>query len=243
MLILGIETSGHTGGVALVKDGQVISEAVTGVERTHSERLMPALDWTLKSSGWQYDDLCGISVSVGPGSYTGLRIGVVTAKALGFGLGIPVVGVGTLKSLAYNTAGTGGVSVSLIDARRSRVYWSAWVFEDGDDDGLCLVEDSLETIDLVCQRLAEIEGERPGEKYCFLGSGAERYRAPLIESLKSGALAQPGLVQPRAASVALLGSRRLSKGDSDDVDSLEPRYMRLSEAELRQGRDSCPGCR
>lgn len=229
MVVLGIDTSESTGGLALASEDVVIAECIFDVRRTHSDRVMVALDFMMRQCGLDLSTIEGIAVSRGPGSYTGLRIGVTVAKTLCYCLGVPLAGISTLRAIAQAVAGLRVVAVPLIDTRQDRVYASAYAFEHGAADCTEVMPASLITIDEIRQRVGELSGD-----VCFLGSGALRH----IEELRSStsgrcfvADATRSLCRP--SSVARLGIEKLRNGDTDDVFDFAPDYLRPSAAEVR----------
>ena len=126
MYVLGIDTSTMTGGVALLRDDELVGESVLNIRTTHSERLLPALEGLLGQGGLDVKQLGLLSVVTGPGSFTGLRIGVATAKGLSYALGIPTVGVTTLEAYGWQFRFFPGVVLALVDARRENVFWQAF---------------------------------------------------------------------------------------------------------------------
>ncbi len=224
MLVLGVETSTMQGGVALVSGDRLVSEYTLNVEATHSERLLPAIDRMLHDAGIGLDALGGIAVSIGPGSFTGLRIGLSTVKGLAYATGLPVVGVPTMEALAWTIPFVGQQVCPVLDARKQEVYAALFRFENG-----VLVRSMPETAlapELLCSKI-----RRPT---LFLGDGLEAYgelfRRRLGDRLLVPPLASRGA---RAACVAELGRQRLLRGERDATDSLAPCYLRPSEAELR----------
>jgi tRNA threonylcarbamoyladenosine biosynthesis protein TsaB len=122
VLILAVDTSTMVGGVALINDGALLGEHVLNVRATHSERLMSSVDATLTGANIAPGDLDAIACGVGPGSFTGVRIGVSAAKGMSYALGIPLVGVPTLDALAYGRSPGFSEVWSMIDARHGRCY-------------------------------------------------------------------------------------------------------------------------
>ena len=122
MLVLGIETSSRHGGVAIIGEDRVLCEAVLSVEVTHSERLLPAVDRALDEARITLEGLGGIAVSIGPGSFTGLRIGLSTAKGLAYATGLPLVGVPTLEAMAWTLPAARWQVCPVLDARKQEVY-------------------------------------------------------------------------------------------------------------------------
>lgn len=229
MIVLGIDTSGVAGGLALVTEDKVISECVLDVRRTYSERLMVALDFMMSGSGLSVSEINGVAVSRGPGSYTGLRIGVTIAKTLCYCLGIPLTGVSTLRAIAQSVAGLGVTAIPLIDARQDRVYASAYVFEFGDTRGTEAIPESLTTIDRVIEQVADLPGD-----LCFVGSGAVRHQEELRSRTNARLVStDPTLSLCRPSSVATLGLDALRDGTSEDIMDFAPEYLRPSAAEVR----------
>lgn len=122
MTVIGIDTASRLGGVAVVSDGRLLGAHTLGVEEGHSENLLPCLQGLMHSLGLAADDVQGIAVAIGPGSYTGLRIGVAVAKGLGYAWNVPVRGVSTLLALAWALKGADGVICASLDARKGHVF-------------------------------------------------------------------------------------------------------------------------
>lgn len=223
MMILAIDTSTRVSSVALVEDGRVIAELNQDTRLTHSERLMPQIKQLLDMAEKTSRDLTAIAVSIGPGSFTGLRIGMATAKTMAYALGISIIGVPTMEALAWNCPLDGHHLVAMLDAQKGNVYTARYHFESGK---IVVEEDAVvrpyeEAVELLVQ-LDEpclIVGERQ----------AIRDASILTECVRT---APPHLFAPRAASVALCAAARLERGEIDDVMRLEPLYIRRAEAEV-----------
>lgn len=228
MLVLGIETSTRHGGVAIIGEDRVLCETVLSVEATHSERLLPAVDRALAEAQITLDGLGGIAVSIGPGSFTGLRIGLSTAKGLAYATGLPLVGVPTLEAMAWALPAARWQVCPVLDARKQEVYAALFRHEA---EGLrrVMADAALSPEDL-CRLIRN--------PTLFLGDGVDAYGALLRERLGERMLLPPLASRgARPACVAELGRRRLLQGDRDAPDALVPRYLRPSEAELRRRRD------
>ena len=229
MLVLGVETSTMQGGVALVGDGGMVSEYTLNVEATHSERLLPTIDRMLQDACIALEGLGGIAVSIGPGSFTGLRIGLSTVKGLAYATGLPVVSVPTLEALAWAVPAARWQVCPVLDARKQEVYAALFQHEAG---GLRrLMEDVALAPEDLCGRIRK--------PTLFLGDGVEAY-GDLFRHLLGDKVLLPPLASrgARPACVAELGRGRLLRGERDAVESLVPRYLRPSEAELRRQRGS-----
>jgi tRNA threonylcarbamoyladenosine biosynthesis protein TsaB len=227
MRILALETSTPAGGVALLDGDHLIAEYTLCVRTTHSERLMATVDRLLSDCGWRIGEVEGLAVSIGPGSFTGLRIGVSTAKGLALALGIPLIGIPTLDALAAAVPYAADPVCPILDAKKGEVYASLFHWEAGEmvrDWGyLALTPEDL------CSRLSG--------SVIFVGDGVAAFGGILSRAL--GPLAQfapPARRLPSAACVAQLGHRRLLSGESVEPAKLTPLYVRPSEAELRRRR-------
>jgi len=225
MLVLGIETSTTQGGVALVGEEGLVSEYTLNVEATHSERVLPAIDRMLQDAGIPLEALGGLAVGIGPGSFTGLRIGLSTAKGLAYATGLPVAAVPTLEAMAWVLPEARLPICPVLDARKQEVY--AALFQHGPDGLSRLMEDTA----LAPEALAD----RIRKPTLFLGDGLRTY-GDLLHRLLGDRFRLPPLAQrgPRAACVAELGRQRLLRGERESVAQLVPSYLRASEAELRR---------
>lgn len=211
MRILGIETATRAASVAVLADGKILAESLRESPQTFSETLMPQVEEVIKISG-AFDKLDAVAVSIGPGSFTGLRIGLATAKALAYAWGIKIIGVPTLQALAYNFPSS--KVMPLIDAQKNHAYRQ--LFKD------CSPLNELEvvSIDEAVTELERLDGE------IFLcGDALHKIKVPLPPNVK---LAPPNLKMPRASSVAICAE---ALNRVDNVMNLEPLYIRRSEAE------------
>jgi tRNA threonylcarbamoyladenosine biosynthesis protein TsaB len=229
MLVLGVETSTMQGGAALVGDDGLCSEYTLNVQATHSERLLPAIERMLRDAGIGLDALSGLAVSIGPGSFTGLRIGLSTVKGLAYATGLPVIGVPTLEVLACTVAFARQQICPVLDARKQEVYAALFRWERG--QLVRIMEDTALAPEALCGKI-----RRPT---IFLGDGlavyGELFRRRLVDHML---VPPPPSRGPRPAWVAELGRQRLLRGERDAVDTLVPRYLRPSEAELKHQRGS-----
>ena len=223
MYILGIETSTKTGSVAVVSDRGVVSQYSLNIEVTHSERLMSTVDRVLKDTGLAIADLDGFAVATGPGSFTGLRIGVSTVKGLAFATGKPVAAVPTLYALAWNVPYAASPVCPLLDARKNEVYAAVYT-----SDGPALTQTAPEAV-VSLFRLGELVAGRT----VFTGEASLLYRGEIEKMFGDNALFAPrSAVLPAAAAVAEIGLEILRTGRQADPDSLAPRYIRRPEAEV-----------
>ncbi|MGI6575517.1 MAG: tRNA (adenosine(37)-N6)-threonylcarbamoyltransferase complex dimerization subunit type 1 TsaB [bacterium] len=226
MLVLAIDTATAVASVALVAEGQPVAEENLHIpQKTHSERLLPALDWVLAGAGFDIAAVNAFAVSMGPGSFTGLRIGLGTARGLAHALDKPLVTIPTLDALAYNYFFPGAVICPLLDAKQGYVYTA---FYRGGNEGVELVTDYLAlTPAEIAQYLAKEEGQ-----VVLLGDGIGLCQEAISLHGISFFLAPPASRMPRAASVGILATERLRAGKQDDIFTAKPLYVRKSAAEI-----------
>ena len=223
MLILGIETSTPVCSVALSDGSGVMAQYTLASDMHHSERLVPMVQQVLADAGVTLGDLHGVAVASGPGSFTGLRIGMGLAKGLCMAAGLPLLPVPTLAGMALG-AGCEGLPVCpMLDARRGEVYAGVYDCVDGR-----VVSRLPDRAGPVSDWFADLP--RP---VVLVGDGAWLHRAQMLEALSGGAhFASRALGRPDAGAIALLGADMLVRGDMGDVDAVEPVYLRRSQAEL-----------
>ncbi|HET6364179.1 MAG: tRNA (adenosine(37)-N6)-threonylcarbamoyltransferase complex dimerization subunit type 1 TsaB [Nitrospirota bacterium] len=223
MNILGIETSTKTGSVAIVSEEGVVAQYSLNIEVTHSERLMSTVDRVLKDTGLEVHDLDGFSVAIGPGSFTGLRIGLSTVKGLALATGKPIAAVPTLQALAWNLPYSLYPVCPLLDARKNEVYAALYRFA-----GTALVQVLPETA-ISIFRLAE----QISEKVVFTGEGSRIFRDGIQEVFGERAVFAPhSAVLPSGAKVAEIGLDMIKSGRQAEPDRLTPLYIRRPEAEV-----------
>ena len=226
MLVLGMETATALGSVAIVDEEEVVAEYALKVRGTHSERLLPAIDALLKDSKLSFSDLNVIAVSIGPGSFTGLRIGISTAKGLALGSNKPVVGIPTLDALADHYPGLDVLICPMLDAKKNEVF--AALYRRDSVHGLQKLTKDLAISPHTLLRSI-------GETAVFLGDGSQLYRRLIQELLGGNALFPPlSLRHPRAATIAFMGMEQMKRGNTIDVERLVPVYVRASDAELNR---------
>jgi tRNA threonylcarbamoyladenosine biosynthesis protein TsaB len=226
MKLLGVESATLSGGVALLDGDRLLGEITLNIAITHSERLMLAVDRLLADCGLAPADLDGLAVSVGPGSFTGLRVGIATVKALAMALDLPVAAVPTLDALASRLPFADAPVCPILDARKGEVYLSLYRWRDG---GMAREWDYLALP-------PELAAARLDTPVILQGDGIEACR-PWLDRLGAEArVASAAQRMPSAASVAVLGRAALSAGEGVGADSLAPLYLRPSEAELKARR-------
>ncbi|WP_318506163.1 tRNA (adenosine(37)-N6)-threonylcarbamoyltransferase complex dimerization subunit type 1 TsaB [Bacillus sp. T3] len=224
MKVLAIDTSNYVLGIAIIDDQKVIGEYITNVKINHSIRVMPAIERLMKECEVTPSELTKIVVAKGPGSYTGVRIGVSIAKTLAWTLNIPLVGISSLSILAASTARYFQGFVSpVFDARRGQIYTGLYQYENGkisvlEQDQLVLSKDWAQ----------ELTGR--SEKILFVGNDLPLHRSTFEDTLgNQAAFAEITEHNPRPSELALLG-RNLP---GEDIHSFVPNYIRLAEAEAK----------
>ena len=225
MSILAIDTATQVSSVAVASADKLAAELTMQAKLTHSETLMPHIEKVLAMAGVKKEKLEGIAVSIGPGSFTGLRIGLAAAKAMAYALNLPIVGVSTLKALAYHYPVPGIRIVSLLDAQKGNAYRESYEWQDG----------KLQVVQHVeVLPLAEIIAEcaESGRPVVLLGDVAAKRVRGKMELPANVEVAPAHLIMPRAACVAMLGLEEFAAGHHDNVMNMEPVYIRRSEAEV-----------
>lgn len=217
MRILAIETATASGSVALLERARVIAERAEYVPQRHLEWLAPAIRHVLTEAGWRPCDVAALAVSIGPGSFTGLRIGIATASAWAHARRIPIVGVSTLETLAAGV-GAAGVICAVLDVRRGEV--AAALFER--NGALRRLDDDF--VGSVDALLARLPRDRP---VVFAGDGARRY-GETLRGHPAARVAPEDEWIPRASVTGQRGWERLERGDGDDPYLLHPIYARAA---------------
>ncbi len=224
MLILAFETSAKAGSVALMQEGVLLGESYQNTGLTHSQTLLSMGESLIKSCGYTPQDMEAVAVAAGPGSFTGIRIGVAAAKGFAWGLEIPCCGVSTLEAMAENLGIYQGLVVPVMDARRNQVYNAVFQAENGNltrispDRAISLAE------------LGEELGAYTGPIY-LVGDGANLTYRTLSSQISGLVLPPEHRMHQRAAGVAIVAERMLQKGETCDAATLTPNYLRLSQAE------------
>jgi tRNA threonylcarbamoyladenosine biosynthesis protein TsaB len=232
MSVLGIESSGDRGGVALVEGGEVRAEARLDLGGSHTRKLLPAVHAVLVDAGLEVRDLTGVAVSLGPGSFTGLRAGVALAKGFAYARGLALAGVPALEGMAAGRRTGGELSLTLVvaDARRGDLFWA--LYRTGAGGPVEVRATALGDLERVADTLAR---ELPDEGPIDLLAG-DSVEVEALEQALVGRGLRVGRVErgeARPAWVALRGEARLAAGKREDPMTLEPLYVRPSDAEGR----------
>lgn len=235
MLILAIDSSTPVAGVALLDDEKLIREEFINYKKTHSETLMPMIDELLQGCDTTLTDLAVLAVTVGPGSFTGLRIGLAAVKGLSLAARLPVIGISTLDALAHNIVFSNTLVCPVLNARKQEVYTAFY-----ENTGLYPRRLSPE---MACspQEFAEkalAQAHNLGvDRITLLGDGYYPYRDILTECLGDRLVAAPPhLMLIRSSALGSLAAVRARRADFDEAVGMRPSYIRLSEAESRLGK-------
>ncbi|MDD2431995.1 MAG: tRNA (adenosine(37)-N6)-threonylcarbamoyltransferase complex dimerization subunit type 1 TsaB [Firmicutes bacterium] len=227
MLCLALDTSTKTGGAALVDGESILGEYVLDIERkTHSERVVPAIDYLLKGLGVKIDEIDSLAIAHGPGSFTGLRIGVATVKALSLSLDLPVYKVDTLEALASQISFLDGVIIPILSARRGEVYGAIWKSKPAEDSFICLKKSGARSLESLLESVPQ------ENNLYFLGEGALSEKESILQAFPDATIVRGTNSMLHPGSVGL---RALKTGSPVDIDSLLPNYLRKSEAEIKKG--------
>ncbi|HLC42938.1 MAG TPA: tRNA (adenosine(37)-N6)-threonylcarbamoyltransferase complex dimerization subunit type 1 TsaB [Methylomirabilota bacterium] len=231
MRVLALDTSTQVGTVSILDQDALIAEYTLNLRSTHSERLMPMIDRLLVDTGFALAGLDGLAVAVGPGSFTGLRIGISTAKGLALAADLPIAPIPTLDALASTLPLAAFPVCPILDAKKGEVYTSLYE-RRGDELERCWEYLAISFEELV---------DRVRTDVIFVGDAVQPFRHLLSERLGEQAHFAPLARQlPTAAAVAELGMKLLAAGNGVAPDGVVPLYIRSSEAELRRRRASVP---
>lgn len=225
-LILAIDTSAKPVSCALAEDSRVLASYYANIGLTHSQTLMPMIESLLRVSERTVADLKAVAVNVGPGSFTGVRIGVSTVKGLAFTSNLPCVPVSTLESMAESTASTPNVVICcLMDARCQQVY-GALFEKDAAGTLKRLSDDEALTVSEMGERLSSL-----GRPAVLVGDGSEMCYRAWKDSIPNVYLAPAPARYQNASATAVIACREFALGNYVDSEELQPVYLRLPQAE------------
>ena len=224
MKILSLDSATESATCAILDDNRILGEITFNYKKQHSVVLMPMIDELFNNTGMSIGDIDGFVASKGPGSFTGLRIGMATIKGLSQGTKKPFVTISTLDSLAYNLAYTSGIICPILDALRDNVYTALYTFDNYE---LIRTSDYMNiSIDELINMLKD--------KNCnisFIGDGTFKFKERLMRHLTQISFAPAHLNLAKASSLGELGLKLLSKGIEDDIYGSVPIYLRKPQAE------------
>ena len=223
MRILAVDTATTSCSVAIVDKTSLLSEFTIDREETHSKHLMDMIKAVLRMAGLNFSDLDGFAVTRGPGSFTGLRIGLSTIKGLAVASEKPVVGVSSLEALASQVSYSRDLICPILDARKGEVYFSRYRFLNGH-----LKKQTKERVAPPDKAVDDLN-----ESCLFVGNGALLYKEMILEKMGGLASIAPMIQNTiRASTMAYLSMAKFEKNDTDDIEKIMPYYIRKSDAEL-----------
>lgn len=219
MLILGIDTSGHTASVAICDENKVIVQKTVYTKLTHSQVILPLVEKALSDADMKLEDIDGFAVAKGPGSYTGLRIGIAAVKAMCFALSKKCTGISTLKSLAYNCVSAKAVIVSVMRARPGIAYYG--IYESDGEKLTALCDDGIDTVQNI---LSEIPDDR---QTVLVGDFAQDFYDTFCNERKNMRLSPPHERLQLASSLCALAA----ESELYDPEMLDASYLQITKAE------------
>ena len=222
MKILSLDTTAQVCSAAICDETELIAEITVNTGNTHSQTLLPAVEQILKISELNVDDIDAFACSTGPGSFTGVRIGVATVKGIAYGKNKPCVSVSTLEALAYNLKGYDGIICPVMNARRNQVYNALFEWQDGVLVRLC--PDRALSINELDEELADV-----GKPVYLCGDGYDITEKGFTKTKISFVPERQRLQS--AYSVACIANEKISRGDTVTDAQLVPIYLRPSQAE------------
>lgn len=227
MIILGMDTSSVNATVAIMNDQKLVAEYLISNDRTHSVIIMPLLEDMLKKCGMNLSDIDVFAAAVGPGSFTGLHIGLATIKTLAQSCKKPIIGVNSLESLAGNfVTYTDTVVCPIIDARHEQVYNALY------ENGSVICQPRVISVDDLLDELTPL-----GKNVIFCGDGVLSYESKINSSQNAlWTVAPQSLSMQKASSLCYLAYKRAKNNDFDNLYTLLPLYLRRSQAEREQNK-------
>ncbi len=226
MYILALETTGPQASVALINETGQIWEELSDRTLSHLQNLIPMADHILSNCGLQISDMTAVAVSEGPGSFTGIRIGVSTGRALAQAAEKPLIGVPTLKAFAWNQPETDALICPIFDARRDQVYSGIYHWEGAEivQD----LEDGAYDVPEFAEKAMKLR-EESGRNILLFGDGIPKYASRFEGAL----IAEEGLRLQRASSVAKMALRLWNQGKAKEFSEVKPVYLRVAEAQRK----------
>lgn len=224
MKILSFDSATESATCALIEDEKLLGEITFNYKKQHSVLIMTMIDTLLHNSNTDITEVDGFIISKGPGSFTGLRIGMATFKGICNGLNKPLLGISSLDALAYNLAYTDGIICPILDALRGNVYTAIYRF---DKNTLLKLEDySAMAVEDLIEKLKQYNS-----KVTFIGDGVYKHRETISKNLPLSCFAPTHLNVVKASSLGELGYNLLKEGSAENIYTLAPLYIRKPQAE------------
>jgi tRNA threonylcarbamoyladenosine biosynthesis protein TsaB len=225
MRILAIDTSGTAATAAVLNENKLESEIYLNYKMQHSVVLFPLIEESFRMLEITMKDIDAVAVSGGPGSFTGLRIGVAAAKGIAQGGDKKFIGISSLDAMAFQQVGFDGVICPIMDALRDNVYTALYSWQNG--EFFKIMDYDAMHIDELLEKLSQ-----RNERIMFCGDAVELQKQRIAEALNERALFAPlSTTMPRASSLAELALLRLNRGEEDNIHTYSPIYIRKSQAE------------
>ncbi len=226
MKILGIDTSTRISSLAIIENEEIVVELnINSNYKKTSSILVLAIQDLLKRVDWKLDELDGLAVSLGPGSFTGLRVGLGVVKGLSYATSLPVVGVNSLDVLAYSWKEAPFLICPLLECKKGELFYGVFKYLHGLEK---IIDYKCESLDRLLMKISVLK-----EKILIIGERIENYRTQIEKELSQKViLIETSPYFPGGANVARLGLERLKKGEKDDIFTMIPFYLRKSQAEV-----------
>ncbi|MGL4741125.1 MAG: tRNA (adenosine(37)-N6)-threonylcarbamoyltransferase complex dimerization subunit type 1 TsaB [Sarcina sp.] len=224
MLILCVDSSSTTATCALVNENQILAEINLNSKREHSAIVMDLIDELLQSYKLSIKDVDVFAISEGPGSFTGLRIGMASIKGLAFGTNKPCISISTLDTLAYNAIMFDGIICPIIDALRDNVYSNLYKVENG-----ALISISEASCIAITDLIAELKNKK--EKIIFVGDGVAKHKERIKEDLPNAVFAPLNALYPKASSLGEIAIKKMANGETCTPNDFNPIYLKKTQAE------------
>ena len=230
MIVLGIDTSSYANAIGVIDGARILADFTFAARTDSLEKIVSNIDYVLKKADLRLEDIQGIGVGLGPGSWTGIRVGVTVAKIMAFSTNKPVCGVATLEALAYNARNVSSLICPIVTTGTKDTVYA--VFYRANNDTITKVSEYY---------VGDLQGlsQMVKEPTVFIGSGASGYTKLIGQAFGSSEIGIKAMEDvPKGATVALLGAARLERSESDDILSMEPLYLKESTARAFMGKYS-----
>lgn len=215
MRMIGVDTTTKAFCLALIQDGKILERVVVENGGYHAEDFIAHLEEVLRRRSLRKEDIDGYAVSIGPGSLTGVRVGLSFCKGLGYATGKPVAGISTLYAVAYAAREEAACICPVLLTRRHRLFWALY----------CFLPEAGTVVEPSCTEIEGLLQSLPQREILFEGSGSLAHRTSIEERMGSNARFGRQVSRPDPAVIALIGLERIRQGDVPDLDTLEPIYL------------------